>query len=141
MWSEYLDYLLGPYVHKLYARDAYGAISSEPPWNLLLSYELEIRRKMVDIMAKGSTIDSALPAAYKDSLIKERYFTTPLALGSALKRPTLPPNNPERLTRRQKQEERDRKKGKGKGKGKDGKGRKRRQEAEGRQGQVCPINS
>ena len=30
--DEYLDNLLGPYTYTLYARDAYGSISSEPPW-------------------------------------------------------------------------------------------------------------
>jgi len=118
MWTEYLDYLLGPYVHKLYARDAYGSISSEPPWNLLLSYELEIRRKMVDLMAKGTAINAALPTAYKDSLIKERYFTTPLAIGSSLKRPLPPPADPNNLTKKQRLAI---EKGKGKGKGRKGK--------------------
>ena len=125
LWNEYLDYLLGPYVHKLYARDAYGAVSSEPPWNLLPLCKLETRRKMVDLMAKGSSIDIALPAAYKDSLIKERYFITPLALGSALRRPTPPPYNPVNPSNRQLKQERLRMKGGGKGKGKGGKGRKR----------------
>ena len=101
MWSECLDYLLGPHVHRLYTRDAYGAVSSEPPWNLLLSYELEIRRKTVELMAKGSSIDFALPAAYKDGLIKERYFITPLAVGATLMRTaantSLPTNKQKRL--------------------------------------------
>ena len=128
MWSEYLDYLLGPHVHKLYARDAYGNTSSEPPWNLLLSYDLEIRRKMVDLMAKGTAIDIALPTAYKDCVIKERYFTTPLALGSANKR-ALPPSDgwdPKKLTKKDLRSLMNGQKGKGKGKekgkGKQGKG-------------------
>ena len=81
-------------------------------------------------MAKGFSIDVASPVAWKDGLIKERYFITPLALGSTLKRSTLPFDNPERLTKRQKKEERERK-GKEKGKGKKGKDNKRQREGMG----------
>ena len=95
MWNEYLDYLLGPYAYKLFARDAYGNVSSEPPWNLLLSYELETRRKMVDLMANGTSIDLALPMAWKDGWVKERFFITPLAIGSSLKRPAPSSQNQE----------------------------------------------
>jgi hypothetical protein len=121
MWVEHLDYRLGPYVHKLYARDAFGATSSDRPWNLVLSYELEVRRKMVEHMSKGMSIDKALPASYKDALIKERCFTTPLALGATIKRP--PTNN-----REDGKTARWECKGKGKGKGKKGKGSKRQRE-------------
>ena len=127
MWNEYLDYLLGPYVHKLYARDAYGSVASEPPWNLSLSYALEIRRKMVDLMAKGTAIDVALPAAWRDGLTKERFFITPLAIGSTLKRPAPFSHNqeadPRKKTRAEKAALRMQKGAKGKGKGKN-KGRK-----------------
>jgi len=125
MWNEYLDYLLGPYTYKLYARDAYGGISAEPPWNLLLSYELETRRKMVGLMSKGTEISAALPAAWKDSLTKERFFVTPLAVGSSSKRPALAlkdqeANPAKKPTRAERQKEAARlwQAGKGRGKGK-----------------------
>ena len=125
IWNEYLDYLLGPYVYKLYAHDAYGSVSSEPPWNLLLSYELETRRKMVDLMAKGTAIDVALPMAWKDGLTKERFFITPLAIGSALKRLAPSSPNPEAaLKKKTKAEKAALKRQKGPNKGK-GKGRQR----------------
>ena len=83
-WQTYLDYLLGPYVHRLHARDEYGNVSSSPPWSLLLSYEQEIRRKMVRLMVEnGTVIKDALKAAYNDPVVKERYFTTPLAIAGA----------------------------------------------------------
>ena len=86
LWGEYLDYLLGNYCYKLYARDAYGAMSATPPWNLVLSYELAIRREMVDLMVQGTPITEALKKAWKDPVIKERNFTTPLAITSASRR-------------------------------------------------------
>ena len=80
-WQSYLDYLLGPNVHRLHSRDEYGNITHSPSWNLLLSYELEIRRKMVSIMTEYSTpLHQALQKAMNDPVVKERYFTTPLAL-------------------------------------------------------------
>jgi len=57
-------------------------------------------------------------------VIKERYFTTPLALGSANKRPLPPPADPGRLTKRELRtlyNQKGKGKGKGRGKGKEGK--------------------
>ena len=45
LWQEYLDYLLGDYVHLLAARDEHGQAVGQPSWQLVLSYELEIRRE------------------------------------------------------------------------------------------------
>ena len=53
-----------------------------PPWTLLMSYELEIRRKMAELMSEGTLMGTALKLAAKDPVVKERYFTTPLALAS-----------------------------------------------------------
>ena len=89
-----MDYLLGPHCYKLYARDAYGNISSTPPWNLVLSYELEVRRKMVEIMARGITIDLALVQSRKDPIVKERHFVTPLAIGATAGKRSAPSDDP-----------------------------------------------
>jgi hypothetical protein len=53
-------------------------------------------------------------------LIKERYFTTPLAHGSTLKRSLPPPTDPNQLSRRQlKALNSEKGNGKGKGRGRD----------------------
>ena len=82
LWVEYLDYLLRPHCYGFYARDAYGNISCTPPWNLVLSYELEVRRKMVSLLTDGSPISEALPLSYRDPVVKEGFFTTRSAIGA-----------------------------------------------------------
>ena len=83
-----------------------------PPWTLVLQYEHAIRKHAYKVMATaGYTFGAALVHAYKEPSVKERNFTTPLALHA--KRPQ-PWNATERPTKR--------KNGKGRGKGKDGKG-------------------
>ena len=84
-FQEYLDYLLGPYVHKLAARDEQGNQTAAPPWNLLLSYELEIRRRAMVLVGEGLDFRAALKAAYRDPVVKERHFTTPLATAATLR--------------------------------------------------------
>ncbi|CAE7346838.1 DSK1 [Symbiodinium sp. KB8] len=85
-----------------------------PPWPLILSYEHAIRKHAYKLMATdGRSFGDALSKAYKDATVKERHFTTPLALHAKRPSPTVPPPplNPY---------QRDPKKGKGKqGKGKD----------------------
>ena len=92
----------------------------------MLSYELEVRKEVVELMIKGTAINIALPAAYKDALVKERFFTTSLALGTTFSRPT---NNNKDEKRGEKRSTfmADRK-GKGKGKGRKGRGGKRQRE-------------
>ena len=85
-WTAYLDYLLGPHVYKLNARDEYGSVVAAPPWSLILSYEHEIRRKMVKLMGEGVPLATALKRAWTDPVVKERYFTTPLALGATARK-------------------------------------------------------
>lgn len=83
----YKDYLLGEYVYMLAAKDADGNTIATPPWTLVLSYELAVRRRAVKIVnSEGKPMPVALKAAWKDPTVKERYFTTPLALHT--KRPT-----------------------------------------------------
>ena len=78
----------------------------------MLQHEHAIRKHAYKVMATaGYTFGAALVHAYKEPSVKERNFTTPLALHA--KRPQ-PWNATERPTKR--------KSAKGKGKSKDGKG-------------------
>ena len=69
-FEKYKDYLLGDYVYGLRASDDYGGMI--PPWTLVLSYEHAIR--------KHCYFKLALEKSWKDATVKERHFTTPLAL-------------------------------------------------------------
>ena len=117
--EQYKDYLLGDYVYGLSAKDAEGQTFAAPPWKLVIAYEKAIRKQAVKITnTEGKPLTVALKTAWKDATVKERNFTTPLALYA--KRP-LPPWREQPA---QKWPATDKGgKGKEKGKGKKGKGR------------------
>ena len=73
---------------KLFARDEYGNLVGGPPWSLVLAYEHEIRREAVRQSEKGTLFCAALRLAWKDPVIKDRFFTTHLSLKRA--RPITP---------------------------------------------------
>ena len=78
-FEKYKDYLLGDYVYGLRASDDYGGMI--PPWTLVLSYEHAIRKHCYKTMAQqGLPFKLALEKSWKDATVKERHFTTPLAL-------------------------------------------------------------
>ena len=84
--EDYKDYVLGDYVWGLHAKDSQGNTIASPPWSLVLSYELAIRREAAKLVnQEGKTLTASLKQAWKDPTVKERHFTTPLALYS--KRP------------------------------------------------------
>lgn len=81
--QSYCEYLLGEYVWGLVAKDAEGRTISTPSWDLVLAYDLAIRRKTFRLMAdgKGDFTDS-LKLAMDDPTTKERHFTTPMAISA-----------------------------------------------------------
>lgn len=87
LWQEYLEYVLGEFVLGLHAYDASGSRVGSPPWSLVLSYEHEMRKHMCRLMQKrGMPLPEALRSAMQDAVLKERYFTTPLATHAAAAR-------------------------------------------------------
>ena len=61
------------------AKDANGAKFGGPSWELLLSYEYEIRCHASFLLLQGGyTLEAALRESWADSTVKDRYFTTPL---------------------------------------------------------------
>ena len=74
---KYLDLLLGDHVLGLKARDKDGAVVASPDFDLMLSYDFQIRRQMVKLVNEGTNIGEALKEAMTDTTIKERYFLTP----------------------------------------------------------------
>jgi len=116
---EYVEYLLGDHVWKLAASGPGNTFISSPSWGLLLSYEHAIRKKMVELQKKGTSVKLALKAAYEDPVTKERYFTTPLCMEAVAPKRTAPTEWPGPEWRPQPQPTVPDSKGKGKGKGKD----------------------
>lgn len=86
--EDYLSYLLGEHVHGLTGRSANGDTVSAPSWPQLLIYEQQIRKTMYAFMMENNmTAPEALKAAYRDPVVKERHFTTPIALAATSKAP------------------------------------------------------
>ena len=120
LFEKYKEYLLGDYCYGLRSSEELGSLV--PPWSLVLSYEHAIRKHAYKVMATaGYSFGAALIHAYKEPSVKERNFTTPLALHAKRPQPwnantELPPTK------------KGRKGAKGNGKGKDGKGAKKLKE-------------
>jgi hypothetical protein len=90
LFQEYASYLLGEFVMGLISQDSRGATVSAPSWDLLISYEHAIRVRAVLHVRKGITFVAALRMAWEDPLVKERHFSTPLALEATKWKKSLP---------------------------------------------------
>ena len=112
--EQYKDYILGEYVHGLHAKDSEGNTIASPPWTLVLAYERAVRKQAVKITnSEGKPLPVALKEAWKDPTVKERYFTTPLALYA--KRPAAAMKEEGGPAKGQKGKGKSKDKGKGKG--------------------------
>jgi hypothetical protein len=83
LFQSYLSYLLGDFCYNLSGRDAEGHVVATPAWAQLLVYELQIRKKAWYLVNEGKAFKDALVEAWKDPVVKERFFTTPVAMASA----------------------------------------------------------
>jgi hypothetical protein len=117
VFEEFKDYLLGEHVYGLNARDAEGYTVAAPPFKLVLSYEKAVRKEAARKMNQdGTAYPAALKLAWKDATVKERHFTTPLALYA--KRPAPASSGATELTTKKLKGEQKGGKAKSKGKGK-----------------------
>ena len=83
LFEKYKAYILGEHVLGLQAKDTSGEMVSKPPWHLVMSYEHAIRKhatKAINESGCALPFHEALKQAWLDPVVKERYFTTPLAL-------------------------------------------------------------
>lgn len=115
-FEEFKDYLLGEHVFGLHAKDAEGLTVAAPSFKLVLSYERAIRKDaMKRVNQDGTTLLRALKQAWTDATVKERYFTTPLALLAKRPAPTPPAAKDPPLKRPKGDQKGGRQKGAGKG--------------------------
>jgi hypothetical protein len=83
IWLEHVDYVLGPEVYGYSI--AIEGVKVSPSWSVVLAYEFQLRKKAVrEVMYNGMDIARALEIARKCSETKEQYFTTPMALSTAV---------------------------------------------------------
>ena len=75
-----------------------------PPWTLVLGYEHAVRKFANKLVSQeGYKFGEALKKAWKDAMIKERHFISPLSLygkRSADGPPATPPRSPARAARK-----------------------------------------
>ena len=88
IWQRYLNYLLGEFVWGLVAKDHAGVPVSTPAWKQLLAYEHAIRMEAMRCVRDpfNMTLGKAMEKAMENPVIKERNFTTPLALSASSSR-------------------------------------------------------
>lgn len=122
IWQRHVDYILGEDIYSF--KDPGSGIS--PTWTTVLSYEHRIRHEAFKaIMSTGKPLDEALETARRDSSLKERFFSTPMALNAiSAKRGWTEEGSAQPWSKHQKTEKGDKGKGgKGKGKTKERKGK------------------
>ena len=80
---DYLGYLTGKHVAQMETQTVDGVTLHKPSVKLLLNYEYQMRKEVVDKVNEGSHMADAFKEVTKNSDIRERHFSTPLAVSSA----------------------------------------------------------
>lgn len=91
-WDTWTDFFLGHRVMLLEIPTPEGTkVPLHPPWQIVLSFEHECRKKVMELINEdGFTMVAAMEAVPKDGELKEIAFTSPLALMGRGKRPADP---------------------------------------------------
>ena len=82
-WEEYTNFLLGERCDLMKIHGGKGADASplRPPWHILLSFEFELRKEAIKrALKENKPITQTLQDVCKDPELKERFFTSPIAL-------------------------------------------------------------
>ena len=81
VFPRYADFLLG---EKVYAMPFPESGQFMLPWNLVITYDLEIRREVCrKINDEGLTMGSALTLACRDTYLRDVYLIAPATLAAA----------------------------------------------------------
>ena len=105
LWLQHLEYVLGDEVARM--KQTVMDVVVSPPWNVVLSYEFQIRKEACRlVMYESFTLEEAMTRAQSSSILKERHFSTPTGISLLVRR--LPQKRSFEETRTS---------GKGKGKG------------------------
>jgi hypothetical protein len=82
VWEEWTDYFLGNKVFLLEVMHGDGTKHClNPPWNIILNYELECRKRaLILVVDNNINLSTAMGLVIKDAEIKELAFTSPIAL-------------------------------------------------------------
>ncbi len=80
LFSDYSDFLLGEQVSCQHAKDETRSIVSSPSWQLVRSYEHQVRKCCISDVNKGFSMKDAMNIATKNGFVKDRFFNTPCML-------------------------------------------------------------
>ena len=80
---DYLGYLTGKHVAQMETQTVDGVVLHKPSVHLLLNYEFQMRKEVVEEVNQGKCMAAELQRITKNSDVRERHFSTPLAVSSA----------------------------------------------------------
>ena len=86
-FNKFTEYILGDRVFGIQIPSASGEAAQQkikPEWSIVLAYEQKLRKDAMKKVLEGHTLADALLAVIRDPELKEAYFTTPVALKSAM---------------------------------------------------------
>ena len=83
IWSDYVEWLLGEEVYNNDVKDASGKMVYKPSWSVLLTYEMQIRKKAMRILNNERvSLKVALGRAMHDDRLAAKYFHNPVSLAA-----------------------------------------------------------
>ena len=80
---DYLGYLTGRHVAQMETQTVDGVTLHKPSVKLLMNYEYQMRKEVAEEMNQGGCMAEELKKVTKNSDVRERHFSTPLAVSSA----------------------------------------------------------
>ena len=80
---DYVGYLTGKHVASLESQTIDGVSLHRPSIKMVVHYDHQMRKEVVEKMNAGAAMVDCLKEVVKDSDLRERHFSTPLAVSSA----------------------------------------------------------
>ena len=80
---DYLGYLTGKHVAQMETQTTDGVTLHRPSLKLIMNYDYQMRKEVIEQMNEGTSMEEALQSIVKSSDVRERHFSTPLAVSSA----------------------------------------------------------
>ena len=84
-FQRFTEFILGERVYGIQIPTGDGSQQKvRPDWSIVLSYEQKLRKEAMKLVIQGHTLADSMAAVIRDADLKEAFFTTPVALKSAL---------------------------------------------------------
>ena len=86
-FNKFVDFILGEKVYNIHGPSVHGESSQrvKPDWSIILNFEHRLRKEAFKLVVRdGFALADALRNVIRDAELKETYFTTPVALKTAM---------------------------------------------------------